>query len=197
MLKRTRSTTDTDSRSSATLMNESNGYSGDRQRTCALTSEACEILNDLRKSNLLCDATITTKDPYIVYPVHRFILAGKFWLLDCRDQDIRFFLASSPYFRMAFTNGEQSDRPSLQLDLRNDVLDAVLNYAYTDRCALTMGNVFSIIEAAQLCQMKSLLEYCCDFLAEHLDHENIFQMYKFAKANSNSKLLNTTYNYLM
>ena len=55
-----------------------NAYSGDRKQTCAFTIEACQILNQLRKNNLLCDARISTKkDEYTEFPVHRFILAGK------------------------------------------------------------------------------------------------------------------------
>lgn len=82
MLKRVRSQSDSSSGKVA-LSKMSNGHapSGDRKRSCALTSEACEILNNLRKKNLLCDAKISTKrdhlDPDAEFPVHRFILAGK------------------------------------------------------------------------------------------------------------------------
>ena len=84
MLKRVRSKSDSriDSRKklSSSTMISLNAHSGDRQRTCALTTEACQILNELRKMNLLCDARIATKknetDEYTEYPVHRFILAG-------------------------------------------------------------------------------------------------------------------------
>ena len=64
------------------MINDS-AHSGDRKRTCAFTSTACQIMNDLRKANLLCDAKIaTTKndpiDGYAEFSVHRFILAGRF-----------------------------------------------------------------------------------------------------------------------
>jgi len=80
MLKRVRSKSesrinDREKLSSLTMTN-----SGDRKRTCAFTTEACQILNELRKTNLLCDARISTKndqtEEYMEYPVHRFILAG-------------------------------------------------------------------------------------------------------------------------
>lgn len=58
-----------------------NAHSGDKKRICAFTSEACQVFNELRKNNLLCDAKISTKnntnEEYIEFPVHRFILAGK------------------------------------------------------------------------------------------------------------------------
>ena len=73
MLKRTRSISE--QRSSS--MNDQHAHAGDRQRTCALTNEACQILNDLRRNHLLCDANISIENPSIAYPVHRFVLAGK------------------------------------------------------------------------------------------------------------------------
>ncbi len=80
MLKRTRSKSEfrSDRKISSSIMINLNAHSGDRKQTCAFTIEACQILNELRKTNLLCDARISTKkDEYMEFPVHRFILAGK------------------------------------------------------------------------------------------------------------------------
>jgi hypothetical protein len=85
MLKRTRSKSasriDGGEKISSSTMTNVNAHSGDRKRTCAFSTEACQILNELRKTNLLCDARISTKkdrtDEYTEYPIHRFILAGK------------------------------------------------------------------------------------------------------------------------
>lgn len=83
MLKRTRSKSTPRSGGkifSSSTMNSGNAHVGDRKRTCAFTNESCEILNELRQTNLLCDARITTKDRASEYPVHRFVLAGKTFL---------------------------------------------------------------------------------------------------------------------
>jgi hypothetical protein len=85
MLKRARSKSESSAggggKISSSTMTNLNAHSGDRKRTCTFTTEACQILNELRKNNLLCDARISTKkdinDKYIEFPVHRFILAGK------------------------------------------------------------------------------------------------------------------------
>jgi hypothetical protein len=85
MLKRARSKSESPAggggKISSSTMTNLNAHSGDRKRTCAFTTEACQILNELRKNNLLCDARISTKkdinDEYAEFPVHRFILAGK------------------------------------------------------------------------------------------------------------------------
>ena len=81
MLKRVRSKSgfrvDGREKISSSTMTNFNAHSGDRKRTCVFTTEACQILNELRKSNLLCDAKISTKNNKTEeYPVHRFILAG-------------------------------------------------------------------------------------------------------------------------
>ncbi|CAF3705559.1 unnamed protein product [Rotaria sordida] len=189
MLKRTRSKSESRGggggrKISSLTMTDLNAHSGDRKRTCAFTSDACQILNELRKNNLLCDAKISTKknltEEYVEFPVHRFILA-----------------ASSPYLRMAFTNMQHSENPFLQLDIGCDALESLLDYTYTRECTLTLDNVNRIIDAAKLCQMTSLFQYCCEYLMNNLNDENIFHLYNFAKIHSNSKLLYVTYEYLM
>ncbi|CAF1358667.1 unnamed protein product [Adineta steineri] len=180
MLKRVRSKSESriDSRrklASSSTMTDLNAHSGDRKRICAFTIEACQILNELRKNNLLCDAIILTKE-YIEYPVHRFILA-----------------AVSPYFRMAFT----SENRYLQLDIECDTLELLLDYAYTRKCILTLDNIIKLIDAAKLCQMTSLFHYCCEYLIFNLNDENVFHLYNFAKINSDIKLFNATYQYIM
>lgn len=85
MLKRTRSKSESpgggSAKISSSIMKDNHAHLGDRKRSCAFTTEACHILNELRKQNLLCDAKISTKkdftDEYVEFPVHRFILAGK------------------------------------------------------------------------------------------------------------------------
>ena len=81
MLKRTRSKSASrggGEKISSSTMNHINAHIGDRKRSCAFTNESCQILNQLRKTNLLCDARISAKEnPESEFPVHRFILAGK------------------------------------------------------------------------------------------------------------------------
>jgi hypothetical protein len=107
------------------------------------------------------------------------------------------FKASSPYFRMAFTNMQPNENPFLQLDIQSDALECLLDYVYTRKCTLTLDNISRIIDAAKLCQMTSLFQYCCEYLMQNLNDENIFSLYNFAKIHSDSKLLSRTYEYLM
>lgn len=98
---------------------------------------------------------------------------------------------------MAFTHIEQNESPFLQLDIECDALESLLDYTYTRQCTLTLDNVNRIIDAAKLCQMTNLFNYCCEYLMYNLNDENIFHLYDFAKMHSNTKLLNAIYEYLM
>lgn len=98
---------------------------------------------------------------------------------------------------MAFTNMQHNENPFLQLDIKRDALECLLDYAYTRQCKLTLENINEIIDAAKLCQMTNLFQYCCEYLIQNLNDENIFYLYNFAKLHFNSKLLNVTYEYLM
>lgn len=98
---------------------------------------------------------------------------------------------------MAFTNMQHSENPLLQLDIERDALESLLDYIYTRECTFTLDNISEIVDAAKLCQMTSLFQYCCEYLIHNLNDENIFYLYNFAKIHSNSKLLNVTYEYLM
>lgn len=98
---------------------------------------------------------------------------------------------------MAFTNIEPSESPFLQLDIRCNALDALLDYTYTRQCRLTLDTVNEIIDAAKLCQMTSLFQYCCEYLMNNINDENIFYLYNFAKINASEQLFNATYVYLM
>ncbi|CAF3473390.1 unnamed protein product [Rotaria socialis] len=189
MLKRSRSKSESSGSDSTgktllSTMSTSTSYSGDRKRSCVFTTDACQILNELRKNNMLCDAKISSKkhmtEESVKFPIHRFILA-----------------ASSPYFHMAFTNMQHSENLFLQLDIEYDALESLLDYIYTRKCSLTLDNVNRIIDAAKLCQMTSLFQYCCEYLRHNLNDDNIFYLYNFAKMHSNSKLSNATYEYLM
>ena len=98
---------------------------------------------------------------------------------------------------MAFINMQHSENPFLQLDIPCHILECLLDYAYTRECTLTLHNVSEVIDAAKLCQMTSLFQYCCEYLIKNLNEENIFHLYHFAKRHSNGRLFNVTHEYLM
>lgn len=98
---------------------------------------------------------------------------------------------------MAFTNLQPSETAFLQLDIDRHCLECLLDYVYTRECQLTLETVNQMIDAAKFYQMTDLFHYCCEYLIENLNDENIFSLYDFAKLHFNSKLFNITYEYIM
>ena len=92
---------------------------------------------------------------------------------------------------------QNTEYPSLQLEMKREALEALLTYAYTRHCSLTSESIVEVMEAAKSCQMTSLLYYCCDYLTENLNHENIFRLCRFAQLHSHAKLFRAAYDYLM
>lgn len=98
---------------------------------------------------------------------------------------------------MAFTNMQQNEHSSLQLDIEPDALESLLNYAYTRECHLTVESAAEIVQAAKLCQMTSLFHFCCDYLMKNLNHENIFHLNQLAETQSHTQFARVTHDYLM
>ncbi|CAF0881192.1 unnamed protein product [Didymodactylos carnosus] len=148
-------------------------------KKCSFTDEACQVLNELRTNSLLCDGNVLTKDNN-EYAVHRFILA-----------------ACSPYFRSIFTSLKHVEYPSVKLEVEDEVVQAILDYAYMRECFLTPSNVDKIIQAADKWQMNGLVHYCCEYLSQNLSPDNVFNVYKFTIIYPNERLQQVTYDYLM
>ena len=74
------------------------------------SSQACNVLYDLRRNSQLCDAILTTDDK-VEFHVHRAILA-----------------ASSKYFRALFTNGmdDTHNKPVLISGVDSDILKCII-----------------------------------------------------------------------
>lgn len=98
---------------------------------------------------------------------------------------------------MAFTNSQENEQTFLQLDIDRHSLECLLDYVYTRKCQLTFENIHQMINAAKFYQMTNLFEYCCEYLIENLNHQNVFHLYHFAKLYSNEKLFHITYEYIM
>ena len=98
---------------------------------------------------------------------------------------------------MTFKQMKDVNNSYLRLNVNSETLEALLDFIYTRQCRLTFDNVMNIIDAAKLCQISNLSDYCCDFLSKHLNHQNIFYLYYFAQTYSYSKLFIMAYEYLM
>ncbi|XP_033012360.1 kelch-like protein 2 [Lacerta agilis] len=131
-----------------------------------------EGLNDLLQEQLLCDTTIVAKGER--FPCHRMLLA-----------------AINPYFRAMFSNSfrESKDGEVLLQDMEPSIVQAVVNYYYTEEIALVPEMAQDLFVAASRLQILPLLEICSRYLLQHISPENCLSLYQLGYAHSDPDLL--------
>ncbi|XP_045414682.1 kelch-like protein 23 [Lemur catta] len=102
----------------------------------------------------------------IIFHCHRAVLA-----------------ACSNYFKAMFTaDMKEKFKDKIKLSgIHHDILEGLVNYAYTSQIEITKRNVQSLLEAADLLQFLSVKKACEQFLVRHLDIDNCIGMHSFAE----------------
>ncbi len=138
-------------------------------------------LADMRRTGQLCDAEIQVDDG-TVFKVHRVIL-----------------IAASGFFRAMFTNGmrDASQTRVLIREIDSDVMEAVIEWAYTRKVVISQENIERLLPAADRLQMLILVENCTDFLRQSITSENVIGIWRFAACYSASQLECSAFQYLM
>lgn len=121
------------------------------------SNELLSHLNDQRRKGLLCDLTLTSRGAR--YPTHRSVMA-----------------AVSLYFRGLFGaeegGGEGGGFSVCQLDcVAPDVLDALLEFAYTATLTIPSSGMRDVLRGAQLLGIKCVADACRDILGETVEGE--------------------------
>uniref|UniRef100_A0A0B7A627 BTB domain-containing protein n=2 Tax=Arion vulgaris TaxID=1028688 RepID=A0A0B7A627_9EUPU len=136
---------------------------------CSTENHCCALLHglqELRKSNTLCDYTLIADGERI--PVHRAVMA-----------------ACSDYFRVMLTGFMRESREEF-VELKGVTaggLAVVVDFAYTGRLELTTDNVEEVLSAASHLQVSVAVELCSKYLEMALtiynctDILNLAQMY--------------------
>ncbi|XP_055341816.1 kelch-like protein 10 [Paramacrobiotus metropolitanus] len=135
-----------------------------------ISSEALELLNDMRKIGQLCDAELLLHDGSL--KVHRAILSS-----------------CSPYFRALFTttlrpaSAASGDHWVTRIHgITREFMEVLIDYAYTRKANINVDNVQDAVVAADMFCMLGLLNACVDFMRDHIDPENSIQVQRFADA---------------
>ncbi|XP_045431389.1 kelch-like protein 23 isoform X3 [Pipistrellus kuhlii] len=102
----------------------------------------------------------------IIFHCHRAVLA-----------------ACSNYFKAMFTaDMKEKFKNKIKIfGIHHDILEGLVNYAYTSQIEITKRNVQSLLEAADLLQFLSVKKACEQFLVRHLDIDNCIGMHSFAE----------------
>lgn len=142
------------------------------------THSAFEVINVMRKQNLLCDVTLVADN--VEVPAHKMVLA-----------------ACSPYFYAMFTSFEESkqDRITLQ-GVDPYALQLLVDYVYTSEVQVTEENVQVLLPAANLLQLTDVRDACCEFLQAQLHPTNCLGIRAFADLHACLDLLNHAESYI-
>jgi len=140
--------------------------------------KAFDMLNILRKQNLLCDVTLTADG--VEFPSHRAVLA-----------------ACSPYFYAMFTNDVAEARtPTISLqNIDSKAMLLLMDFIYTSEIKVTEDNVQVLLPAANILQLNEVRDACCEFLQSQLHPSNCLGIRAFADLHACADLLQYAQSY--
>uniref|UniRef100_H3ATV3 Kelch like family member 7 n=1 Tax=Latimeria chalumnae TaxID=7897 RepID=H3ATV3_LATCH len=113
------------------------------------------VMNSMRKQKTLCDVILLVSDRRI--PAHRVVLA-----------------AASHFFNLMFTTN-MIESKSFEVELKDaepDIIEQLVEFAYTARISVNSNNVQSLLDAANQYQIEPVKKMCVDFLKEQVDASN-------------------------
>ena len=144
------------------------------------SSEVLDLLNGHRIQNQkLCDLHLNVKGR--LFPVHRSVLA-----------------ACSPYF-FAMFNGELRESKQSVVELKDvdaDVIESIIEFAYTGLLQITTENVERILEHATLLQFPEVCDICCSFLKGQLSPMNCIGIRHFVSLHACKEFLKVVDNFI-
>lgn len=135
--------------------------------------------HDFRQSNQFCDGVLVSGDGK-EYKIHRILMAS-----------------NSDYFRAAFGSPLSSNATLVKLDFPSDVVDELVEFCYTQSCSITDRNVQQLLAAADQIGIIGLVDSCCEFLAENINLNNAYGIYRFASIYSCYSLVQSAWKFLL
>ena len=129
-----------------------------------LPSEAFDVLFQLFQAEKLCDVTLIVGDKKL--KCHRVVLAS-----------------CSPYFRSMFTNKmAESFKDVIPIQgLDANAVTQLLTFIYTRKIVINLDNIESLLTAASVLQLDSVVHACCEFMKSHLHPTNCLEMRAYAE----------------
>ncbi|XP_010176436.2 kelch-like protein 7, partial [Antrostomus carolinensis] len=106
-------------------------------------------------SKTLCDVVLMVQERKI--PAHRVVLAS-----------------ASHFFNLMFTTNMLESK-SFEVELKDaepDIIEQLVEFAYTARISVNSNNVQSLLDAANQYQIEPVKKMCVDFLKEQVDASN-------------------------
>uniref|UniRef100_A0A3Q1EKP2 Si:rp71-68n21.9 n=1 Tax=Acanthochromis polyacanthus TaxID=80966 RepID=A0A3Q1EKP2_9TELE len=109
--------------------------------------------DSFRSDETLCDVVLVPGDSKDTFPVHRVLMAS-----------------SSDYFKAMFTGGmrEQEMREIKLHGVTKTGLKNIIDFIYTSKVSLDMGNLQDTLEAANFLQVMPVLSFCNQLLSSEV-----------------------------
>ncbi|KAL0978998.1 hypothetical protein UPYG_G00179090 [Umbra pygmaea] len=129
-------------------------------------------LNTLRQQRLFTDVLLHAGSRS--FPCHRAVLA-----------------ACSRYFQAMFSGGlmeSQASDVNFRDSIDPDVLELLLDYAYTSRVVINEENAESLLEAGDMLDFQDIRDACAEFLERNLAPSNCLGMLLLSDAHQCTKL---------
>ncbi|XP_061697045.1 kelch-like protein 9 isoform X2 [Syngnathoides biaculeatus] len=125
------------------------------------SSNVLQGFNTFRASDVLCDVVLVPGDSQDTFPVHRVIMAS-----------------SSDYFKAMFTGGmRETDMREIKLHGVTTLgLKNILDFIYTSKINLDMGNLQETLEAANFLQVIPVLSFCNQLLSSEITVDNCVEV---------------------
>ena len=137
-------------------------------------------LRELRKQKNLCDITLCVEEHE--FDAHRVVLA-----------------ASSPYFSAMFTHEHRESklRKVTLNGIESSALRELIDFAYSATLTICEDNIQSLLTAANLLQITSVIDACCKFLQDRIDVENCLGLISFADMHGFTSLYEKSWRYAL
>ncbi|XP_077981715.1 actin-binding protein IPP-like [Glandiceps talaboti] len=136
-------------------------------------------LGRLRTCNEFCDVHLRVGNE--LFECHRVVLS-----------------ACSPYFHVMFTGGmsemKQSEVEILGID--SVIFTLLINFVYTGEIDVNPTNVQELLAAADMLELKEVVEACCTFLQSQLHPSNCVGIYKLSKVHACTELRTATESFI-
>uniref|UniRef100_A0A8D3A6C4 Si:rp71-68n21.9 n=2 Tax=Scophthalmus maximus TaxID=52904 RepID=A0A8D3A6C4_SCOMX len=118
-----------------------------------------------RVDETLCDVVLVPGDSEETFPVHRVIMAS-----------------SSDYFKAMFTGGmREQDMTEIKLHGVTKLgLKNIVDFIYTSKVSLDMGNLQDTLEAANFLQVMPVLSFCNKLLSREITIDNCLEIERIA-----------------
>uniref|UniRef100_A0A3Q1G147 Si:rp71-68n21.9 n=1 Tax=Acanthochromis polyacanthus TaxID=80966 RepID=A0A3Q1G147_9TELE len=117
--------------------------------------------DSFRSDETLCDVVLVPGDSKDTFPVHRVLMAS-----------------SSDYFKAMFTGGmrEQEMREIKLHGVTKTGLKNIIDFIYTSKVSLDMGNLQDTLEAANFLQVMPVLSFCNQLLSSEITIDNCVEV---------------------